>query len=48
VRGEAFVQAIEVWGLPEFHSGTGAMRVHADVDCHTTLYQDINVCPETT
>jgi hypothetical protein len=36
------------WGLPEFHSGQGAIRVHADVDCHTTIYQDIDVRPETT
>ena len=36
------------WGLPEFHSGQGAIRVHADEDCHTTIYQDIDVCPETT
>ena len=36
------------WGLPEFHSGQGAIRVHADVDCHTMIYQDIDVRPETT
>ncbi len=36
------------WGLPEFHSGQGAIRVHADVDCHTTIYQDIDVRPDTT
>ena len=36
------------WGLPEFHSGQGALRLHADKDCHTTVYQDIEVRPETT
>jgi len=36
------------WGLPEFHSGQGAIRVHADRDCHTMIYQDIDVRPETT
>ena len=36
------------WGRPEFHSGQGAIRVHADVDCHTRIYQDIDVQPETT
>ena len=36
------------WSLPEFHSGQGAIRVHADVDCHTMIYQDIDVRPETT
>ena len=36
------------WGLPEFHSGQGAVRVHADVDCQTTIYQDVEVRPDTT
>ncbi len=36
------------WGLPELHSGQGAIRVHADVDCHTMIHQDIDVRPETT
>lgn len=36
------------WGLPEFHSGQGAIRVHADLDCHTMIYQDIDVRPGTT
>jgi hypothetical protein len=36
------------WGPPELHSGHGALRVHADVDCHTLIYQDIDVQPETT
>jgi hypothetical protein len=36
------------WGVPEFHSGQGAIRVHADVDCHTLIYQDIEVRPEAT
>jgi len=35
------------WGAPEFHSGQGAIRVHADVDCHTTIYQDVEVRPDT-
>jgi hypothetical protein len=36
------------WGVPEFHSGQGAIRVHADVDCHTMIYQDVEVRPDTT
>jgi hypothetical protein len=36
------------WGLPEFHSGHGALRVHADKDCHTIIYQDVDVQPDTT
>jgi hypothetical protein len=36
------------WGLPEFHSGQGAIRVHADLDCHTMIYQEVEVRPETT
>ena len=36
------------WGGPECHSGHGAIRVHADRDCHTRIYQDIEVRPETT
>ena len=36
------------WGLPELHSGQGAIRVHADADCHTMIYQEIDVRPETT
>jgi hypothetical protein len=43
----AFSQHLD-WGPPEFHSGQGAIRVHADVDCHTMIYQDIDVRPETT
>ena len=43
----AFSQHLD-WGPPEFHSGQGAVRVHADVDCHTAIYQDIDVRPETT
>ncbi|MCY2924857.1 MAG: malectin domain-containing carbohydrate-binding protein, partial [Planctomycetota bacterium] len=42
----AFSQHLD-WGPPEFHSGQGAVRVHADVDCHTMIYQDIDVRPET-
>jgi hypothetical protein len=36
------------WGGPELHSGHGAIRVHADMDCHTMIYQDIEVRPDTT
>ena len=36
------------WGRPELHSGQGAIRVHADVDCHTMIFQDVEVRPETT
>ena len=36
------------WGPPEYHSGQGAIRVHADVNCHTTIYQDVEVRPDTT
>ena len=43
----AFSQHLD-WGPPEFHSGQGAIRVHADVDCHTLIYQDVVVRPETT
>ena len=43
----AFIQH-PTWGLPEFHSGQGALRVHADKDCHTMVYQDVEVRPETT
>ncbi len=35
------------WGPPEFHSGQGALRVHADKDCHTMIYQDVEVRPDT-
>ena len=35
-------------GLPEFHSGQGAMRTHAEKDCHTQVYQDIDVQPGAT
>ena len=43
----AFSQHLD-WGAPEFHSGQGAIRVHADVNCHTTIYQDVEVRPDTT
>jgi hypothetical protein len=43
----AFSQHLD-WGPPEFHSGQGAIRVHADVDCRTTIYQDVEVRPDTT
>lgn len=35
-------------GLPEFHSGQGAMRTHAEKDCHTRIYQDVAVQPGAT
>ena len=43
----AFSQHLD-WGPPEFHSGQGAIRVHADMDCHTMIYQDVEVRPDTT
>jgi hypothetical protein len=43
----AFSQHLD-WGPPEFHSGQGAIRVHADVNCHTMIYQDVEVHPNTT
>jgi len=43
----AFSQHLD-WGPPEFHSGQGAIRVHADVNCNTTIYQDVEVRPDTT
>jgi hypothetical protein len=36
------------WGLPEFHSGEGAIRTHFDSDGQTTIYQDVEVKPGTT
>ncbi|MBN1488659.1 MAG: hypothetical protein JXA69_01975 [Phycisphaerae bacterium] len=35
-------------GLPEFHSGQGALRTHAEKDCHAQIYQDVVVQPGTT
>ena len=35
------------WGLPEFHSGKGAIRTHTDGDGHTRIYQDVEVKPNT-
>lgn len=35
------------WGLPEFHSGNGAIRTHTDGNGHTMISQDIEVSPDT-
>lgn len=35
------------WGLPEFHSGSGAIRTHSDAEGHTRIYQDVEVEPNT-
>ncbi|MBM4092187.1 MAG: hypothetical protein FJ276_22570, partial [Planctomycetes bacterium] len=35
------------WGLPEFHSGKGAIRTHSDGNGHTMIYQDVEVSPHT-
>jgi hypothetical protein len=35
------------WGLPEFHSGRGAIRTHADGDGHTRISQEAEVEPNT-
>lgn len=35
------------WGLPEFHSGNGALRTHTDRDGQTTVFQDVEVKPNT-
>ncbi|HOX59245.1 MAG TPA: malectin domain-containing carbohydrate-binding protein [Candidatus Paceibacterota bacterium] len=35
-------------GLPELHAGKGALRTHADKDCHTQVYQDVDVQPGAT
>jgi hypothetical protein len=32
-------------GLPEFHSGTGAIRTHCDGKAHTLISQDVEVAP---
>jgi hypothetical protein len=33
------------WGLPEFHSGKGAIRTHTDAHGHTRIYQDVEAEP---
>ena len=33
------------WGLPEFHSGKGAIRTHCDGNAHTMISQDVEVSP---
>lgn len=35
------------WGLPEFHSGKGAIRTHGDGNAHTMIAQDVDVAPKT-
>jgi hypothetical protein len=35
------------WGLPEFHSGKGAIRTHSDGNAHTMISQDVEVSPKT-
>jgi len=35
------------WGLPEFHSGRGAIRTHTDAEGHTRIYQEVEVEPNT-
>ncbi len=35
------------WGLPEFHSGHGAIRTHSDGNGQTMIHQDVEVVPNT-
>lgn len=42
---EADYAAHPDWGLPEFHSGKGAIRTHSDNQGHTRVYQDVDVVP---
>jgi hypothetical protein len=35
------------WGLPEFHTGRGALRTHTDGDGHTRICQEVEVEPST-
>jgi hypothetical protein len=35
------------WGLPEFHSGKGAIRTHSDGNAHTMISQEVEVSPST-
>jgi hypothetical protein len=34
-------------GLPEYHSGKGALRTHSDGHAHTLIAQDVEVAPKT-
>jgi hypothetical protein len=34
-------------GLPEYHSGNGAIRTHSDGHAHTMISQDVEVSPNT-
>ncbi|MDB6121265.1 MAG: Di-glucose binding within endoplasmic reticulum, partial [Pedosphaera sp.] len=45
VYQESEYQVHPDWGLPEFHSGEGAIRTHSDGDSQTTIYQDVEVKP---
>jgi len=42
---EADYAAHPDWGLPEFHSGKGAIRTHTDTRGHMRIYQDVEVEP---
>jgi hypothetical protein len=35
------------WGLPEFHSGQGALRTHTDTQGHTRIWQEVEVTSNT-
>ena len=35
------------WGLPEFHSGSGAIRTHSNANGQTMISQDVEVSPKT-
>lgn len=35
------------FGLPEFHSGNGALRTYTDDNAHTMTAQDVEVAPKT-
>jgi hypothetical protein len=42
---EADYAAHPDWGLPEFHTGKGAIRTHTDAQGHTQICQDVEVEP---
>ena len=35
------------WGLPEIHTGQGALRTHTDAVGHTRVFQEVDVAPHT-
>lgn len=35
------------WGVPEFHSGGGAIRTHSDTNGQVMIFQDVGVSPKT-